>query len=143
MSLQIFASASAQWLWDNYGKLLIDKTMGEMQSKWQKFRWHEAEADYLNRIRGIYSTTRLFGHPKPIKIREVFTDVYVLDKPSAFRRYEISKLQEIAYERKAPNVRESKRSALLTIKHEIELMANMKKTDDEVVKNKLASKLRS
>lgn len=93
MSLESFAASGASWLWEQYGKTIVEKAFGEFKSKWGEFKWKEAETKYLARVRDLYSTTRLLGNPKPIIIDEIFTDVYVLDKPSAFRRYDIAALQ--------------------------------------------------
>jgi hypothetical protein len=36
----------------------------------------------------------VLGKPDPISLEGIFTDVYILDKPTAYRRYDIQKLRE-------------------------------------------------
>jgi hypothetical protein len=93
MDIGIIASG-AKWLWDKYGKSLIDSSVDNLKGKWNKFKWVEAEANYRSRLYELYSTTRLLGNPKPINIDHIFTDVHVLDKLTAFRRYELQELNK-------------------------------------------------
>jgi predicted NACHT family NTPase len=94
MGLETFAPITAKWFWDNYGKLLIDGAVDKLKGKWREFNWKEAEEKYCCRLKDHYSTVRVLGNPKPLNLDEIFTDVYVLDKPTAFRRFDIRELQD-------------------------------------------------
>jgi hypothetical protein len=112
MSVEVLAISSAKWLWDKYGKELTDKATNRIQQKWQEFKWPEAEEKYRTRLREIYSTTYVLGNPKPINLDEIFTDVCVLDKPTAFRRYDLSDLQSKPFDRDSFRLEEKRKPAL-------------------------------
>lgn len=80
----------AKWVWEQFGE---DVTKFA-KVKWEKFNWKEAEIKYRERLAEIHSTTRLLGHPKPINVSEIFTDVYVLDSLTAHRRFGLVDLPE-------------------------------------------------
>lgn len=81
----------AQWLWEQFGR---DATRFA-KAKWGKFNWNEAERKYREKLIETYSTTRLLGHNKPINVTEIFTDVYVLDKLTAHRRFGLKELPDL------------------------------------------------
>ncbi len=110
MSLEL---AGLSWLWEQYGKSLSDKLIGELHEQFSKFRWKEAEAKYRTRVSELYNTTRLLGHPKPIKIDEIYTDAYVLSKLTAFQRFDLSALQARQFQRQSDyDSKETKTKAL-------------------------------
>lgn len=82
----------AQWLWEQFGR---DATRFA-KAKWGKFNWGEAERKYRESLIETHSTTRLLGHNKPIDVAEIFTDVYILDKLTAHRRFGLKELPESA-----------------------------------------------
>jgi hypothetical protein len=108
MTLETIAGAGASWLWDKYGKTLIDKTTGGVQEHWKRFRWREAEAKYRTRVYEQYKSTRVLGNPKPIAIEDIFTDVYILDKPTAFKRYDLQTLQDRPWKRETLQIDENR-----------------------------------
>ncbi len=112
LTLEGAASAAAGWLWEKYGKDIADKALDEVKERWNEFRWKEAELRYRARVKDLYSTTRLLGNPKPIVIEDVFTDVYVLDKPTAFQRYDLNELQKRPFERDSLRIKVERRPAL-------------------------------
>jgi len=61
--------------------------------KWRSFGWPEAERNYRQRLIHLYGTLRILGNPKSIPLEGIFTDVYVLDKRSADRRFQIEDLE--------------------------------------------------
>jgi hypothetical protein len=93
MSIETAAVVTAKWLWDSYGKDITDKTINKFKEKWVEFKWQDAEEKYRSRLRMFCSTVRVLGNPKPINLDAIFTDVYVLDKPTAFQRFDIQELQ--------------------------------------------------
>lgn len=56
-------------------------------------RWPEAEARYRQRMRELHGYTRLYVNPKEIRIEEIYTDIYVMEKTAKRRRYDLSELQ--------------------------------------------------
>ncbi|WP_140048553.1 NACHT domain-containing protein [Thioflexithrix psekupsensis] len=66
----------------------------ELSKEWFEKYGFEIKNVYLNGIIKQCSTIRILGHHEPVPLEGIFTDVFVLDKPSAQRRYDISKLTE-------------------------------------------------
>ncbi len=112
MGFEDIAITSAKWLWDKYGKDLIDHLNAELKQKWNKVKWNEAEANYRARMLEQHSYTRLLGYPKPISILDVFSGVFVLDKLTAQRRYDISQLQRRSLDRDSVKLESTKRNAI-------------------------------
>jgi hypothetical protein len=111
------AIAGAKWAWSQYGKAITDKAKERARKKWSEFHWSEAELKYRTRMYEQHSTTRLLGHPKEIVIEDIFTDVYVMDKVTAFKRFDLDELQAEFFEQKAFRSRGSRQHALrLTLK---------------------------
>lgn len=103
MSFELVAGVST-WLWDKYGKDITDKAFEEVKEKWKIFKWKDAALAYRERVNALYSTTRILGNPKPIVIEDIFTDVYILDKLTAFRRFDIEQLKEMFAKRDLPRL---------------------------------------
>ena len=98
MSFEDLISKSLTWVWKEYGKQLSEKALGQARTRWQKFKWQEAETKYRARLYEQHNTIRILGNPKLIAIEDNYIDTYVLDKPSAFRRYDIDELQALPAE---------------------------------------------
>ena len=64
-----------------------------VKGTWQRFGWQEAERNYRQRLIHLYGTLRILGNPKSIPLEGIFTDVYVLDKRSADRPFQIEDLE--------------------------------------------------
>ncbi|MCE4557979.1 NACHT domain-containing protein [Roseateles cellulosilyticus] len=95
------AKALALWAWDKIADDLIpalDKAIVEaskdvarkeiaenQRALWGKVKWNSALSAYRTNLLQIVSTTRLLGHPRPIDLSQLYTDVMVYDKESAFR----------------------------------------------------------
>lgn len=60
---------------------------------WQCFNWPEAEQSYREHLIHLYGKLRILGNPTLVPLAGVFTDVYVLDKPSAWRRFGIAEME--------------------------------------------------
>lgn len=105
------ASAGA-WAWDQFGDnvkpgfLAFLKRKWEdakedherlryTEAKWKDFSWGQAAERYKKHMQEIYGHIRVIGTTEPIPIGEIFTDVYILEKPLAYRRFDIARLQEI------------------------------------------------
>ena len=55
---------------------------------WGQAQWAAAQDSYDKAIIQQYGEIRIFGQTTPKPLRDIFTDVYVLDKPTAFRRFD-------------------------------------------------------
>lgn len=76
-------------LWDAMSGLIIERSIDEAKREWRRFGWKKSEEKYKRRLVDLYSTTKLLGNPKPIRLDKVYTDVYVLDQITAYRRLKI------------------------------------------------------
>lgn len=80
---------ASNWLWEKFGADVKDVGVGVAKKAWSKMSWKDREESYKKRLIQLYSTTKLLGNPKEIKLDRIYTDVYVLDKISAYRRLSI------------------------------------------------------
>ncbi|MBI1877712.1 MAG: NACHT domain-containing protein [Chloroflexi bacterium] len=112
MTLESIAGAAGAWLWDNYGKAIADQAIGAAKERWAKFNWSQAAEKYRRRVKELYGTTRILGNPKPIPLEGIFTDAYLLDKPTALRRFDMEQLKALAAEGEALQLYGERRSAL-------------------------------
>ena len=97
--LAITAGARA---WDKYGKPLTDRAAGAARDGWAKFRWKKASADYRAKVKKLYGTMQIMGMAEPVPLEDIFTEAYLLDKPTAFGRFDIEKLKEAYADPSAP-----------------------------------------
>lgn len=100
------ASAAGAWAWAKYrdqiidsivtkfGSKTLDKVIDTAKGTWSKVRWEVAAEKYSNKIVKLYGTIRVLGKPEPMSLEGIFTDVHILDQPTAYRRYDIEKLRE-------------------------------------------------
>jgi hypothetical protein len=87
------------WIWQTYGKSITDKNPSEVRSKWERFNWEQASEKYKERVKQLYGTMRILGMSEPVSLEGIYTDVFVLDKPTAFRRYDLKHLVRTITER--------------------------------------------
>src|ERR1043165_906512 len=95
-------AATGAWVWDKYGKSLTDGTAGALKSKWEKFNWSKAAEKYREKLKKLYGTMQIMGMTEPVPLDNIFTDVYILDKPTALGRFDIDKLRNMATNPDAP-----------------------------------------
>jgi len=55
--------------------------------------WEKALTCYRAVIYQNYCQVQIFGQPRPLQLSDIFTDVYVLEQPQAFRRVDIRQLR--------------------------------------------------
>jgi ABC-type cobalamin/Fe3+-siderophores transport system ATPase subunit len=96
------AIPAGAWLWKNYGKTIANKTASAIKSQWDKLKWDTAAERYRAKIKRLYATTEIMGMGKPVLLDDIFTDVYMLDKPTAFGRYDIEHLKQVSADPEAP-----------------------------------------
>lgn len=91
MMFETMLSHGGIWLWEKkLGPILANQATKRIKKRWEEFRWDKAEQDYLARLYNNISSTRILGKQKPILIDSFYTDVYVLDKQSAFVIFDLS-----------------------------------------------------
>ena len=85
------------WLWENFGKEFVGSSISavakEAQKQWQQVEWAQAAKQYRKRVFELYSTMRMLGNANPVSVEGIFTALYILDKPTAWRRYNIDTLR--------------------------------------------------
>lgn len=55
-------------------------------SAWANIIWAQKAEVYLSALHARVGTTRLLGHPKELRIGDIFTDVYIYDRPLSAKR---------------------------------------------------------
>jgi hypothetical protein len=85
------------WLWDSFGKEMLNSSFTTVKNvstrQWQKVEWARAAKKYRIRVYELYSTMRMLGNPVPVSVEGIFTDLYLHDRPQAFRRFDIERLR--------------------------------------------------
>lgn len=90
------------WAWDKYSQTVTDKTARGVKSKWDKFKWNAAAEKYRAKIKKLYGTMQIMGMAEPVPLDDIFTEAYMLDKPTAIGRFDIERLKELAADPDAP-----------------------------------------
>jgi hypothetical protein len=77
---------------------LADKVLGGAKKAfgwgWTQVEWAKAQDRYDARIIQDYGQIRIFGQTTPKSLKDIFTDVYVLDTPTAYRRFDPATVAE-------------------------------------------------
>jgi hypothetical protein len=102
MPISSLVTAAGVWLWDKYGKTVTDKAAGAAKDKWSEFKWKDASDAYRAKIKKLYGTMQIMGMAEPVPLDDIFTDVYMLDKPTAFGRFDIERLKQLSADPDAP-----------------------------------------
>jgi hypothetical protein len=89
-------SGIGAWGWDKYGKTLTDKTADTVKGRWDKFKWKDAAERYRAKIKKLYGTIQIMGITESVQLDDIFTEVYMLDKPTAFGRFDIERLKQLS-----------------------------------------------
>jgi hypothetical protein len=74
-------------------KSLASSTKEKISGEWEKFEWSLAAKRYRQKIYDLYSTMRILGSPYPVPLEAIYTDLHILDKPTAYRRHNIEQLK--------------------------------------------------
>jgi len=99
---ELVSFALGAYLWEKHGDKLIEWLQSQAKEKgqkaaqdgWKKFQWQQAEKKYKEKSLKLYGTTRVLGNPELTKLSSIFTDLYILSKPLATRRFSIDQLHD-------------------------------------------------
>jgi len=89
----VAGEAVGAWTWKTFGKDIVTSVSGTLKSKWAEVAWQEQSEKYRQKLLSCSSTTKLFGNPKEIDLEKIYTEVYVLDRISAYQRFAIEDLK--------------------------------------------------
>lgn len=64
------------------------------RERWRRVDWSQAAQKYKTEMGRLYGSMHIFGMNRPVPLTDVFTDVYLLDKPSAWRRHSLEELRQ-------------------------------------------------
>ena len=119
MGMEKFVMGASAWVWDEFGEQFKEQVkpgfwaflkrkqedvkhgsdkVHHAGSKWQDFNWGKAAERYKQHLQKVYGHVRVIGTTEPIPIGDIFTDVYILEKPLAYRRFDMTKWQEFQKE---------------------------------------------
>lgn len=102
MPIPPLAIAAGAWGWDKYGKTLTDKAADAVKSRWGKFKWKDAAEKYRARIKKLYGTMQIMGMAEPVPLDDIFSEAYMLDKPTALGRFDIERLKRMSADPDSP-----------------------------------------
>ena len=114
MPISPLAITAGAWAWDKYGKTVTDKAASAVKGRWEKFKWNAAAEKYRAKIKKLYGTMQIMGMAEPVPLDDIFTEAYMLDKPSAFGRFDIERLKQLSADPEEPPPN-AKRIAGLTL----------------------------
>lgn len=115
MSVGKAAANAGIWAWEHFGNQVKPIFIAFLKRKWddaiyaqdkikyldkgwKNFSWGSAAKRYKEQMKKVYGHIRIIGTTEPIPIANVFTDVFILEKPQAIQRFDISQLQKIQKE---------------------------------------------
>lgn len=88
MSLEALAT-----LFDSLGSEIAKSLWNKVIGKWNTVDWQRAAAEYGKKMQNLCGEVRVLGKPEPMTLEGLFTDVYILDKPTAYNRFDICQLR--------------------------------------------------
>ena len=81
--------------WEKLREFLSKSQVSETPfQRWRAFDWPKAEQAYLDKIIRLYDRVRILGSSADVSLGEIFTGVYILDRPTARQRYDIDELRK-------------------------------------------------
>ena len=108
--------ATALQLWKSAEGVISPGIKAGAAHLWRKFQWDRAEEQYRQALLFLVQTTRLLGHPAPVNIDETYTAVYVLDRLSAIREFDIKELEGKTFREDPLEEQKKRRPALEVVK---------------------------
>ena len=102
------------WIWKEFGEEIkggfttfLERKIKDVKDdeklkyaidKWMDFQWNQASSRYQLHLKKMYGHIRVLGSNEPVSIDNIFTDVYILEKPLAFQRFNLLELQSHQHE---------------------------------------------
>lgn len=85
--------------WEEVSRLLFKgqgrtSAVKTLQEQFQSFDWAKAEQAYLDKVIKLYDRVRILGNSVDVPLGDIFTQVYILDKPTARHRHDIDELRK-------------------------------------------------
>jgi hypothetical protein len=82
------------WAWESYGKDAVSWIVNRLAKRaedvkaagWERVDWALASRTYRQEMQRLYGSMQIFGMSRPVPLTNIFTDIHLLDKPSAWRR---------------------------------------------------------
>lgn len=96
MDPTILVASGSAWAWNKYGRALTDLADGAIKVRWEKFKWQKAAEKYCTRVKSMHGSMQIMGMAEPVPLDDIFTDVYMLDRPTAFGRFDIEHLKQLS-----------------------------------------------
>jgi hypothetical protein len=96
MPIESLLPLAGAWLWSNYGKSLVGKAFNAGKGKWDASKWETAATAYRAKIIKLYDSMQIMGMPESVPLDDIFTEAYLLDKPTAFGRFDIERLKRLS-----------------------------------------------
>ncbi len=94
------SAAVIGWTLETFGTPFVNWLKDKAQKeKWKHFDWPKAEQAYLDKVIDLYDRVRILGNSMDVPLGNIFTQVYILDKPTARQRYDIEELRKQGHER--------------------------------------------
>ncbi|MCA9998052.1 MAG: NACHT domain-containing protein [Anaerolineales bacterium] len=101
--------ATAKWMWDSYGKTFVDGWAGNVggsrEKKQLEKQWQEATQTYLEKLYDQVNWLRLLGKKEGMPLERIYTDLNVLDQPTAEKYYDRALLEEDFVQRRSFHAR--------------------------------------
>src|SRR6266508_4802713 len=100
-SMEPWLAAGGVWLWESYGKDALSWLVKRLAKRadevkeagWERVDWALASRTYRRELQRLYGSMQIFGMARPVALTDIFTDIYLLDKPTAWRRHAIQDLR--------------------------------------------------
>ncbi len=91
-------ATTGKWMWDSYGKTFVDgwaKSIGGSREKKQLGKqWQAANKTYLEKLHEQVNWVRLLGKKEGMSLEKIYTDLNMLDQPTAEKWYDRAMLEE-------------------------------------------------
>jgi predicted NACHT family NTPase len=112
-------TATVTWIVDKYGEMFVDKmaegVAGKREDRAVRKQWQQATTTYLQKLHDEVNNLRVLGKLESQPLEQIYTDVNVLSKLSAERRYRLDELEAEFIPRRRWLREESERRDGLTV----------------------------
>lgn len=94
MQSGIELAKSGVWAWETFLKPIITKGTRALKDRWNDFNWTAASQAYRAKLRQEHSRIRVIGKAEPIDLDGIYTDVFMLERPSSWNAMDLLALTE-------------------------------------------------